>query len=126
MRGYLFRLLIALDQGINAVLNGFEDETLSSRLGRRIKRLRGKDPLSNAACEILDKIEKDHCEISIEETPEGETDAHHLGRVIYELPRDPEKRDAGIARGLAAIEAARSHKVPKAVLAAALALLIVG
>lgn len=93
MRSYLYGILIGLDQLANTLIPGaFPDETLSSRLGRRIKRLRGKDPISNAVCDVLGAIEKDHCAISIEETPEGETDAHHLGRVIYEIPRDPATR----------------------------------
>jgi len=82
-------VVIALDQLGNALAYGHPDETFSSRMGRRRKN---KDAGAALACEVLDALQDKHCEMSIEETPEGETDAHHLGRVIYELPRDPAKR----------------------------------
>jgi hypothetical protein len=73
------------------LIGGFADETISSRLGRRIKRLRGKDPVSNTACAVLDALQHEHCGMSIEETATGETDSHHSGRVIHELPREQPK-----------------------------------
>lgn len=83
-------VLIAIDQMANVVfLNGFPDETISSRLGRRIKRTKGKALESKVVCAVLDKLDRDHCATSIEENPDGSTDAHHLGRVIHELPPDP-------------------------------------
>lgn len=80
---------IALDQLGNALFFGHADETLSSRLAREKKH---GDSAGDVGCAILDALDPDHCSSSIEETPEGETDAHHLGRVIYELPRDPATR----------------------------------
>lgn len=84
MRSYLGRVLIALDQLGNTLVNGFPDETFSSRMGRRRKN---GDRGANAACVVLDAIQEHHCNDSIEETPTGETDAHQLGHVIHELPR---------------------------------------
>lgn len=86
---YLGRLLIAADQFLNALANGFPDETFSSRMGRRRKN---GDKGAAAVCVVLDAIQENHCGMSIEETPEGETDAHHLGHVIHEIPRDESKR----------------------------------
>lgn len=83
MRGYFGRLLIGIDQFLNIVFGGFEDETISSRLGREKQY---GDLAGKVGCAILDALDPNHCSSSIEETPEGETDPHHLGRVIYELP----------------------------------------
>lgn len=75
---YLGRQLVALDQLANALINGFPDETMSSRFGRRKKN---GDPAAKVMCDVLDVFEKDHCEKSIED------EAKHLGRVITEIPR---------------------------------------
>lgn len=85
MRGYFGRVLIAIDQFINVlVFNGWPDETISSRLGREKKY---GDKAGDLGCAVLDALQDNHCGMSIEETATGETDAHHLGRVIRELPR---------------------------------------
>ena len=108
IRGYFGRVLISLDQTLNTVLGGFEDETFSSRMGRRRKN---KDAGAAVVCVVLDALQDKHCEMSIEETQDGEIDSHHSGRVIRELPRDNP----------------RLYKVPKAgVLIAALVLFMVG
>jgi hypothetical protein len=71
-RGYVIRVLIAVDQLGNALSGGFPDETISSRLGKR-KLVRGgvlswrdwygvAKPLDWA----LDKIEPGHCVKSIQ------------------------------------------------------------
>lgn len=61
---YWKRVLISLDQLINVVfLNGDEDETISSRLG---KRQRKGCKFSKFICKILSLVDKDHCRKSIE------------------------------------------------------------
>lgn len=77
-------VLIGADQFANSLTGGFPDETLSSRLGRGRKR---GTTTGKVGCEVLDAIEKNHCAASIEETPDGQTDPHHLGKVIREIPR---------------------------------------
>lgn len=89
MRGYLRRVLIAIDQAFNVIfLNGFPDETASSHWARERKH---KDKAADIACEVLDVLDKDHCATSIEENPDGSTAARHMGRVIRELPPDEQK-----------------------------------
>lgn len=86
MRGYLRRVLITLDQAFNVIfLGGEPDETASSHWGRERKH---KDKAAGIACGVLDALDPNHCAGSIEETATGETEAHHLGRVIHELPPD--------------------------------------
>jgi hypothetical protein len=92
IRAYVYGVLVALDQLANSLIpGGYPDETLSSRMGRKIKRYRtgqtSRRPIeSEMVCAILDALDREHCATSIEETPEGETAARHLGRVIRELP----------------------------------------
>lgn len=66
-RGRFFRFLLALDQMFNVLLwNGSQDETISSHIGRRIAN--GKaNKFDNVLQKILQKIEKDHCKISVGE-----------------------------------------------------------
>jgi hypothetical protein len=86
---YLHRVVLGLDQFVNTLLGGAPDETMSSRFGR----VQQDNPLARAVCWGLDKLDRDHCEDSVEYTPDGQPDAHHLpgdvagGRVIHELPR---------------------------------------
>lgn len=89
-KGYLGRVLIAIDQAFNViVLNGYPDETASSRWGRERKL---KHRTAEVACEVLDAIQANHCGMSIEENPDGSTNSHHLGHSIHEIPRDPKDR----------------------------------
>ena len=67
MRRYFWNLLIAIDQLFNTLLNGDPDETISSRAGK----LRYRKLWAKYLCLVLDKIDKNHCEKSIEED-EGE------------------------------------------------------
>lgn len=62
IKRYLINLLVAIDQGINAILAGDPDETLSSRAGKRIKTCN----LCRMLCLLLDKIDYRHCQESIE------------------------------------------------------------
>jgi hypothetical protein len=63
MKRYTWNLLIAIDQLFNALLGGFPDETLSSRMG---KKARKGDKFAKCFCRVLDVFDKDHCEKSIE------------------------------------------------------------
>ena len=61
---YFWNLLIALDQLANTILFGDPDETMSSRMGKYVRRGRGWFPCH--LCKILNWFEKDHCIRSIE------------------------------------------------------------
>lgn len=74
-KGYLYRIGIALNQLLNTLTGGQEDETLSSRWGRNRK---GK--FARAACSVLDHIQPCHCAQSVERGPDGEPLAHQLHR----------------------------------------------
>lgn len=64
MKKYLINLLISIDQLINTILGGYPDETMSSRMGKNIKK---NDCLfSKIICRILDIFDKGHCEDAIE------------------------------------------------------------
>ncbi|UIF90848.1 hypothetical protein [Cupriavidus sp. UYPR2.512] len=63
MRRYLWNLLIALDQGANAVLGGDPDETISSRAG---KAMREEKRWGCVLCRFLNWFQADHCVKSIE------------------------------------------------------------
>lgn len=64
-KSYIKRVGIAIDQLINVVFfNGDEDETLSSRMGKRV--LRGDCKVCYVICRFLDIFDKDHCYKSIE------------------------------------------------------------
>lgn len=73
MKGYLWNLLIALDQGLNAIFGGAADETISSRWGRT----QDDNPIADVGCKVLDVIDKGHCADSIE-FKDGKPDPHHL------------------------------------------------
>ena len=57
------RILVALDQLANAVLNGYPDETISSRAAKAARR---GHKWGCVLCKILGWIDKDHCEKVIE------------------------------------------------------------
>lgn len=63
---YFWNILIWLDQGLNTILGGHPDETLSSRMGKYVQKGRGVIPCF--LCKVLDVVfrEKDHCINSIE------------------------------------------------------------
>lgn len=60
---YFRRLFVALDQLVNVIFGGEEDETVSSRIAK--DRRRGRK-FACVLCKILDWIDPDHCEKSIE------------------------------------------------------------
>lgn len=63
MKNYLMNLLISLDQLGNTILGGLPDETISSRAAKA--KLQGKR-WGCVLCKLLDKLDKNHCEKSIE------------------------------------------------------------
>ena len=64
MRAYLHNLLIAIDQLANTILGGYPDETISSRMGKRIEK--NDCLLSRVICKMLDIFDKGHCKDAIE------------------------------------------------------------
>lgn len=66
LKGYLWNLLVSIDQFGNTVLGGDPDETLSSRMGKYVAKGRGVIPC--VICKLLDVVfrEKDHCINNIE------------------------------------------------------------
>jgi len=58
-----WRILIGFDQLMNAATGGNEDETISSRAAKA--RQRGRQ-WGCVLCRLLDSIDKDHCNKSIE------------------------------------------------------------
>jgi len=63
MNGYIKRVLLGVDQFLNAATGGDEDETISSRAGKA--RCQGRW-WGRALCWGLDKIDPGHCANSIE------------------------------------------------------------
>lgn len=66
---YWLRVLIGLDQFLNAIANGDPDETVSSRIGRaqRDGRLKWwRKPLHYVIWRGLEKLDPGHCLRSIE------------------------------------------------------------
>lgn len=62
---YLLRVLIGLDQFVNAILGGNPDLTISGRIGYRIATNQATKP-EKALCWVLRKFENKHCLNSIE------------------------------------------------------------
>jgi hypothetical protein len=61
--GYLARVFVALDQLVNVLFGGDEDETVSSRIAK--DKARGRK-FACVLCKLLDLIDKDHCDKAIE------------------------------------------------------------
>jgi len=66
IKKYIWNNLIAIDQLFNTVTGGDPDETISSRVG---KRMRSGNPgyLARSLCYILEKLDPGHCQDSIED-----------------------------------------------------------
>jgi hypothetical protein len=62
-KDWALNVLIGLDQFANAVIRGDPDETISSRAAKA--ELRGKK-WGCLLCKFLDKLDKDHCQKSLE------------------------------------------------------------
>jgi hypothetical protein len=71
MKRYIWNILISVDQLFNTLLAGDPDETLSSRMG---KRARKGDKFAKCFCKVLDIVDKNHCEKSIEYDEGKKTD----------------------------------------------------
>jgi hypothetical protein len=59
VKNYLFNLLIALDQGVNTLLAGYPDETISLRAAR--ERDINNKKWACVLCKVLDLFQEDHC-----------------------------------------------------------------
>lgn len=66
VKRYLWNNLLSLDQSLNTLTGGDPDETLSSRLGKKV--LKGDGILPCVICKFLDVVfrEKNHCINNIE------------------------------------------------------------
>jgi hypothetical protein len=62
IKKYVLNLLISLDQLLNTILAGDPDETLSSRMGKRLETCK----LCAIVCKLLDRIDPRHCHKTIE------------------------------------------------------------
>lgn len=60
-RRYILNLLIALDQGVNALFGGSPTETMSSR----VYRYKDTNKVARLVYQLLDAIQKQHCEMSL-------------------------------------------------------------
>ena len=60
---YLRRLFVAVDQLLNVIFGGDEDETISSRIAKDKRRGRF---VGCVLCAMLDWIDPNHCEKSLE------------------------------------------------------------
>jgi hypothetical protein len=73
-------VLIGLDQLANALTGGVSDETISSRTGRA--------DLNSFAQRLMTRFEADHAVRSVEYTPWGTVDPHHMSELNEELAVD--------------------------------------
>lgn len=70
IKKYLWNNLLAFDRLVNAMLGGDPEETLSSRMGKRVEK--GNCPLCYWICtHFLHRIDPNHCQKSIDRD-EGE------------------------------------------------------
>lgn len=60
---YVLRVLIGVDQLLNAILGGLPDETISSRAAKAARKGRA---WGCVLCRVLDIFHRDHCERVIE------------------------------------------------------------
>jgi hypothetical protein len=74
---WFWNILIGVDQLANAILGGDPDETLSSRMGKKIAKGAETNNVYWLICWLLDKIDPDHCQKSIEKD-EGKDEVFKL------------------------------------------------
>lgn len=71
IKRYFWNILIAFDQGVNAIFGGDPDETISSRLGKWARSGKNNHGLKKyiwiVANWVVERFEKDHFAKSIEE-----------------------------------------------------------
>lgn len=60
---YFRRLFVAVDQLVNVIFGGDEDETVSSRIAKDARR---GHRFACVLCRVLDWLDPDHCEKSLE------------------------------------------------------------
>jgi len=65
MKQYFFNILISIDQFFNTLLMGNPDETISSRMGKKVRE--NKCFFCKIICNLLGKLDKNHCKNSIED-----------------------------------------------------------
>ena len=65
IKRYFWNILISIDQLFNTLFNGDPDETISSRIGKKVRD--GKKGWRYSLCKVLHWVDKGHCEKSIEE-----------------------------------------------------------
>jgi hypothetical protein len=70
MRTYIWNLLISIDQLFNTLFGGYPDETISSRMGKKLVK-KESCPVCKFLCFLLNLVDKNHCIDSIE-NDEGE------------------------------------------------------
>lgn len=63
--GYVYNNIIAFDELLNALTGGYPNETISSRAGRAAHNTHY---WACILCKILNYLEKDHCQRSLEAT----------------------------------------------------------
>ena len=73
IKKYVYNLLISIDQLFNTILLGDPDETISSRMGKWVKRDGWRRDVAKPIAWFLDKLDKNHCEDAIEKN-EGTRD----------------------------------------------------
>lgn len=61
VKRFVVRLFISIDQFFNTILLGNEDETISARMARKPNCM-----ICKILCWILDKIDANHCQTSLE------------------------------------------------------------
>lgn len=64
MKRYFWNVAISIDQFFNTILAGDPDETMSSRMGKRLAQR--TCALCKAVCWLLDRVQINHCVRSIE------------------------------------------------------------
>ena len=69
VKRYIWNILISIDQFINTLFAGDPDETLSSRMGKRVH----KCAVCRTICNWLDYIDYRHCQKSIEKDEDNGT-----------------------------------------------------
>lgn len=62
MKTYLWNIFVSIDQLINTILGGDPDETISSRMGKALKRC----SLCRFICKLIHPFDKNHCQKSVE------------------------------------------------------------
>lgn len=62
LKQYFLNILISVDQLVNTIFGGHPDETISSRMGKRVDDCK----FCYFICRILHVIDPDHCKKSIE------------------------------------------------------------